>query len=75
MINKENQTGRTGGKTKTSNLNQWADNTFNPAMGCKVKRLDRQKTQVQARVGGMKWYDSHVPSYADAFCYTREVNS
>lgn len=65
MIRKENQVGRTGGKTETSNLKQWADNTFNPVMGCKVKRLERPKTHVQARGGRMKWTDDPGYAYAE----------
>lgn len=82
MTNKTHQTGRTGGKTKTSTLNQWAKSTINPVMGCKVKRLDRPKTrerkrnkpQAQARGGGIKWQESCAVSSSDSFFFSKEVN-
>jgi hypothetical protein len=86
MINKENQTGRTGGKTKTSTISQWShirwtDDNTHPVSGDemfdrpKTRNRRRNKPQAQASGGKIKWHDSHVPSYADAFCYPREVNS
>ena len=81
MLHTEHKRAAHAAKTKTSTINQWAQSTINPVMGCKVKRLDRPKTrdrrrnkpQAQASGGRIKWHDSHVPSYVK-FGYLKEVN-
>ncbi len=86
MRNKQNQTGRTGGKTEPSTINQWAhirwtDDNTHPVSGDEMMRFDRPKTrnrrrnkpQAQASGGRIKSYDDYVHSFAN-FCYLKEVN-
>jgi hypothetical protein len=40
MTNKQNPKGRNGGKTETKTKQEWAKDTFNPAMGCDTFQSD-----------------------------------